>query len=107
MPTNPLGYSSNVCELTNQCCEMATQNCCFDQTPAPEPVRPQPRCFTTYERKCDSEDAPNCVVTANRHCHDIKVLLGPIPRKALMDNVIGEIKLEISNLVRQSPTSIG
>ena len=77
------GYSSDVCAMTNQCCEMATtENCCFT-APAPAPVitmpppapviKRTPVCRTIYERKCDSEDSAECIVTTERDCHDFKV----------------------------------
>ncbi|XP_059088315.1 uncharacterized protein LOC131884519 [Tigriopus californicus] len=48
------------CEMTNQCCGMANANCCVGGQ----------KCYTTYDRKCETEDDPQCQMTVEQVCSE-------------------------------------
>jgi len=58
----------SVCELTNQCCGMANSQCCLGGG-----QQQQQKCYTVWERKCDTSSKPVCNVISQRDCHNIVV----------------------------------
>ena len=51
----------NSCQMTDECCGMADQNCCPENAP-------QPECQTYYERVCSPDTQVRCPIRVEKYC---------------------------------------